>query len=96
MAYYTYILASKPNGTLYTGSTNNLVRRIWEHRKDLQPSFTKKYGIHRLVWFEEHATIEEAARREKRIKHWLRAWKTDLIERTNPDWRDLWANIAHF
>jgi len=94
MAYYTYILASKPGGTLYTGSTNNLVRRIWEHREELQPGFTAKYGVHRLVWFEEHITIEGAARREKRIKHWLRAWKIALIEKGNPEWRDLWEDIA--
>jgi len=94
MAYYTYILASKPRGTLYVGVTNNLVRRIWEHREDLQAGFTQKYGVHMLVWFEEHATIESAIRREKRLKHWNRAWKVDLIEKTNPEWRDLWDEIA--
>ncbi len=95
MAYYTYILASKRFGTLYTGMTNNLVRRIWEHREDLQLSFTRKYGVHRLVWFEEHATVEEAAKREKRIKHWLRDWKIALIEKSNPEWNDLWDDLAN-
>ena len=93
MAYYTYILASKRNGTLYVGMTSNLVRRIWEHREELLPGFTKKYGVHRLVWFEEHATAENAIRREKRLKHWLRAWKLALIEKENPDWDDLWFEI---
>ncbi len=94
MAYYTYILASKPHGTLYTGVTNDLVRRIWEHREELQSGFTEKYGVHRLVWFEEHITAEHAIRREKRLKHWLRAWKLKLIENANPEWRDLWDEIT--
>ena len=94
MAYYTYILASKPHGTLYVGVTNNLVRRLWEHRENLQAGFTQKYGVHMLVWFEEHTTAENAIHREKRLKHWNRAWKVDLIEKTNPEWRDLWDEIA--
>ncbi len=96
MAYYTYILASKPKGTLYIGMTNNLVRRLWEHKEELQSGFTKKYAVHRLVWYEEHATAENAIHREKRLKHWNRAWKIDLIEKANPDWSDLWDEIASF
>ncbi|PHS22866.1 MAG: endonuclease [Robiginitomaculum sp.] len=96
MAYFTYILASKPRGTLYVGRTNNLVRRLWEHKEELQSGFTEKYGVHRLVWYEEHATAENAIRREKRLKHWNRAWKVDLIEKANLNWSDLWDEIATF
>ena len=80
-----YILASQPNGTLYTGVTTDLVRRVWEHRSSLVEGFTKRYRVHRLVYFEVHNHIEEAIRREKRIKKWRRAWKVDLIEESNPD-----------
>ncbi|VAV94695.1 Excinuclease ABC, C subunit-like [hydrothermal vent metagenome] len=93
MAYYTYILASKRNGTLYVGMTNDLVRRIWEDKEELAPGFTKKYGVHRLVWFESHSMLEAAFSREKRLKHWLRAWKIELIEKENPNWDDLWFQI---
>ena len=85
--YFVYILASRRNGTLYTGVTNNLFKRVWQHRNDEGVSFTKKYGVHRLVWFEEHGEIDEAIRREKRIKRWKRSWKLELIEketRTGP------------
>lgn len=95
MAFYTYILASKPRGTLYTGMTNNLVRRIWEHREELVPGFTRKYGVHRLVWFEANAEPGPALLQEKRIKHWFRAWKIALIEENNPEWKDLWDEINH-
>ena len=88
-----YILASQPNGTLYTGVTTDLVRRVWEHRSDLVEGFTERYRVHRLVYFEVHNHIEEAIRREKRIKKWRRAWKVDLIEESNPQWRDLWPTI---
>ena len=94
MAYYTYLLASKRNGTLYVGMTNNLVRRIWEHREELLLGFTKKYGVHKLVWYEEHATAAGAWHREKRLKHWLRAWKITLIEKDNPNWDDLWFTVS--
>ena len=88
-----YILASKRNGTLYTGVTSNLVKRIWEHKNDVQEGFTKKYKVHRLVYFEQHPTMEAAITREKRIKKWNRQWKIDLIEKKNPQWRDLWDDI---
>jgi putative endonuclease len=88
-----YILASRPNGTLYTGVTGDLVRRIWEHRSGFVEGFTKRYRVRRLVYFELHENIEEAINREKRIKKWRRAWKIDLIEESNPRWRDLWPTI---
>ena len=84
-----YILASSRNGTLYTGVTSNLLARIHQHRESLGSGFTRKYGVKLLVWFEQHATMESAILREKRIKNWNRAWKLELIEATNPDWRDL-------
>jgi len=84
-----YLLASHRNGTLYVGVTSNLMRRLQEHREGLIEGFTKDYGVHRLVWFEPHGTMELAILREKRIKKWNRAWKISLIEQSNPDWRDL-------
>ena len=84
-----YILASKRNGTLYVGVTSNLAGRIEAHRSDAADSFTKKYGVKMLVYFELHADMYEAIQREKRIKKWNRAWKISLIERTNPHWADL-------
>ena len=87
--YYVYILASDRNGTLYVGVTNDLARRVYEHRNDLIEGFTKRYGVHRLVWFEVHGDINEAIVREKRIKKWNRSWKLRLIEKMNPDWIDL-------
>ena len=89
-----YMLASQPNGTLYTGVTNDLVRRVWEHRNDTIDGFTKQYGVHRLVYYDLHASMIEAIRREKQIKKWRRAWKIELIEKENPDWRDLWPSIV--
>jgi putative endonuclease len=86
--YYVYILASDRNGTLYVGVTNDLARRVYEHRNDLIEGFTKRYGVHRLVWFEVHGDINEAILREKRIKKWNRSWKLRLIEEMNPDWAD--------
>jgi putative endonuclease len=88
------MLASRRNGTLYVGVTGNLAGRVSEHREDLRDGFTKKYGVHILVWFEEFAEIHEAILREKRIKKWQRAWKIDLIEKMNPDWTDLFASIV--
>ena len=93
MPYYTYILASKPGGTLYIGTTNDLIRRIHEHREAVVPGFTKRYTVHRLVYFEEHATSEQAISREKRLKTWLRVWKIQLIETSNPDWDDLYPGL---
>ena len=83
------MLASRRNGTLYTGVTSDIVGRIHQHREGLIPGFTRDYGVKRLVWFEAHATMEEAIVREKRIKKWRRAWKLELIENANPDWDDL-------
>ena len=94
MYFYVYILASGFHGTLYVGVTNDLVRRVFEHRNGAIPGFTKKYAVHRLVYFETHTDIEEAILREKRIKRWLRAWKVELIERQNPRWQDLWPELA--
>ena len=88
-----YILASRRNGTLYTGVTADLVKRVWEHRGGLVEGFTKRYRVHQLVYFEVHENIDEAIRREKRIKRWRRTWKIDLIEESNPLWRDLWPTI---
>jgi putative endonuclease len=84
-----YILASKRNGTLYIGVTSNLVQRIWQHKEGLVEGFTKKYNIKLLVYFEVHETVESAITREKQMKKWERAWKIKLIERNNPEWRDL-------
>lgn len=87
-------MASRPRGTLYTGVTANLVRRVWEHREHVIPGFTAKYDCSRLVWFERHDDLRAALQREKNIKHWSRQWKIDLIVAANPDWRDLWDDIA--
>ena len=89
-----YILASQRNGTRYTGVTSDLVKRIWEHRSDLVDGFTKRYGVHCLVYFELHSDMYEAIRREKQIKKWNRAWKIDLIEKANSQWHDLWPTIV--
>jgi len=89
-----YILASKRNGTLYTGVTSDLAKRVWEHKIDLVEGFTKRYGIHSLVWYELHDSMESAIVREKRIKEWKRAWKLRLIESVNPDWQDLYHSIV--
>lgn len=94
MPYYAYILASSWRGTLYVGVTNDLVRRVYEHRSDLTPGFTRKYKVHRLVWFEIHDDINEAIAKEKRLKRWRRDWKIEMIERQNEDWHDLWLGIA--
>jgi putative endonuclease len=89
-----YILASKRLGTLYAGVTSDLARRIWEHKTDAVASFTSSYGVHQLVYVEFHATMADAIQREKRIKRWRRAWKIRLIQSMNPDWRDLYGDIA--
>ncbi|MCA9986990.1 MAG: GIY-YIG nuclease family protein [Anaerolineales bacterium] len=89
-----YILASKKNGTLYTGVTSDLVQRVWEHKNDMAEGFTKKYHVHTLVYFEFHDTMLEAITREKQVKKWRRQWKIDLIEEANPQWRDLWDDIV--
>lgn len=89
MKGYVYILASRPNGTLYTGVTSDLSRRLYEHQHSLTPGFTTRYGVKNLVWFEEHDLITTAIWREKTIKKWPRKWKLALIERVNPAWRDI-------
>jgi putative endonuclease len=88
-----YILASTPRGTLYAGVTSDLPSRIWQHKNNQVDGFTKKYRIHTLVWYEVHGTMESAILREKAIKAWKRLWKIELIEKSNPEWRDLYSEI---
>ena len=88
-----YILASRRNGTLYIGVTGDLIKRVWEHRNNLVESFTKKYSVHQLVYYEHHQNMASAITREKQLKKWNRAWKLELIEKRNPDWNDLWDEI---
>jgi putative endonuclease len=88
-----YIMASKRNGTLYIGVTSNLIKRIWEHKRNVVEGFTKKYGVHTLVWYEVHETMDSAIQREKALKKWRRKLKLDLIESFNPDWQDLYKSI---
>ena len=88
-----YLLASKRNGTLYVGVTSDLVKRVWEHKDDLVEGFTSKYGVHLLVYYEMHEDMLGAITREKQIKKWNRSWKLKLIERDNPEWKDLWAEV---
>lgn len=94
MSYWVYIMASKPFGTLYVGMTSELVARAFQHREGLVEGFTKQNNVKMLVYYEEHATALAAIQREKNIKHWPRAWKVDLIRRMNPEWRDLFDDIA--
>ncbi len=89
-----YILASKRNGTLYIGVTSNLVKRVWEHKHGKMEGFTDKYGVHLLVWYEMHGSMESAIKREKQMKAWQRSWKLRLIEERNPDWKDLYPSIV--
>ena len=93
-AYFVYILASGRNGTLYIGVTNDLVRRMTEHKAKVVPGFTRKYGVDKLVYFEQYASILEARARERRLKRWQRAWKLALIENMNQQWRDLAGELA--
>jgi putative endonuclease len=88
-----YILASKRNGTLYIGVTSALIKRAWEHKNKITDGFTKKYNVHNLVYYELHPDMTSAITREKQMKKWRRAWKIQLIEKGNPDWRDLWPDI---
>jgi putative endonuclease len=92
---YVYIMASKRNGTLYIGVTSDLVKRVWEHRSGLVPGFTKAHGCKLLVWFEASEDLQAARLRELQMKKWKRLWKLREIETLNPDWRDLWPDIAH-
>jgi putative endonuclease len=91
---YVYVLASKQNGTLYIGVTSDLVRRVYEHRQEVVYGFTQRYGVKRLVHFEYHDDIRNALQREKTLKRWPREWKLNLIERSNPNWHDLYTNIS--
>ena len=93
MSYWVYILASGPGGTLYVGMTNNLVRRVYEHREGFVRGFTRRYGVKQLVYFEAHDTAIGALQREKNIKHWPRAWKVRLIHSMNPNWDDLYDTL---
>ncbi len=89
-----YILASKRNGTLYVGVTSNLIKRGWEHRNNVVEGFTKRYGVHALVYYEMRQDMNSAITREKQLKKWERTWKVRLIEEHNPEWRDLWQEIV--
>jgi putative endonuclease len=93
MPYFVYILASQRNGTLYVGVTNDLVRRVHEHCEKLVEGFTERYQVSRLVWFDQTDSVEEAIAHEKRLKRWRREWKLALIEKSNPDWLDLYDGI---
>ena len=93
MSFFVYILASRRNGTLYIGMTDDLARRVWEHRTGAVPGFTSKYGVKMLVWFELHESRETAFQRERQLKKWKRAWKLQLIEQLNPEWRDLFDDL---
>ena len=92
--FYVYLLASRKHGTLYLGVTNDLIRRVYEHKEKLIPGFTSRYGVDRLVWFEEHGRPSDAIARKKQLKKWRRDWKIALVERENPDWADLSAILA--
>jgi putative endonuclease len=91
--YYVYILASKRNGTLYIGVTNDLIRRVYEHKNDLIGGFTRKYSVHRLVYYEQYNDPVNAIQREKRLKKWNRHWKIKLIEKENPEWKNIYLQL---
>lgn len=92
-SFYVYIMTNKRYGTFYIGMTSNLLKRIWEHRNKVIEGFTKTHDLKRLVYYEPHENAENAIKREKRLKKWNRQWKIELIEKNNPDWRDLYENI---
>nr|VFK12251.1 MAG: putative endonuclease [Candidatus Kentron sp. LPFa]VFK12252.1 MAG: putative endonuclease [Candidatus Kentron sp. LPFa] len=89
-----YLLANERNGTLYIGVTSDLEKRVWQHKNDVIDGFTNKYRVHRLVYFEQYSDMPSAIAREKQLKKWRRAWKLALIEKSNPDWKDLWAEMG--
>ena len=93
MNFYVYILASHKNGTIYIGMTDDLAKRVWMHRTGVLAGFTKRYGVGILVWYEQHASRESAFVRERQLKKWKRVWKLELIEKANPDWRDLYDDL---
>ena len=90
---WVYIMTNEPNGILYIGVTSDIARRAWEHREGVADGFTRRYGLKRLVYMERHEDIEMAIRREKRLKHWPRAWKVRLIHAENPEWSDLYETL---
>jgi putative endonuclease len=92
-SFYVYILSSKRNGTLYIGVTSDLIKRVWEHKNKLVEGFTERYGVDRLVYYEQFQDVAYAIRREKRLKKYNRAWKIDLIEKVNPNWKDLYEGL---
>jgi len=92
---YVYILTNRPNGILYVGVTNDLVRRVFEHRSDVIDGFTRRYGLKQLIYFERFETIRDAIQREHNIKHWSRTWKVRLIIASNPNWNDLFETISN-
>jgi putative endonuclease len=92
--FFVYILANRPRGVLYVGVTNDIARRIWEHKAKVAPGFTSKYGVTRLVYYEEYASILEARARERSLKKWRRVWKFELVEKVNPTWSDLAADVS--
>ena len=94
MDYFVYFMASKKNGTLYAGVTNNLIRRVYEHKHNLVESFTSRHAVHTLVWFESTPSIQAAIEREKQLKNWKRDWKIALIETSNADWVDLYDELV--
>src|SRR5437870_4272253 len=91
---WVYMMTNMRNGAIYTGVTSNLIQRVWQHREGVVPGFTKRYGLKTLVYFEQHETIRGAIQREHNIKHWKGEWKVELIEKMNPEWDDLWAQIT--
>ena len=92
--YFAYILASKRNGTLYIGVTNNLLKRVHQHKNDVTEGFTRKYNVHSLVYYEVFNRIQDAITREKQMKKWKRQWKMELIEKSNPNWEDLFESLS--
>lgn len=93
--FYVYIMTSKRNWTMYTGVTSDLIKRMYEHKNGLVEGFTKKYGVHFLVWYELHQAADTAFKREKQIKEWNRSWKLELIEKGNPEWHDLYCDLVN-
>jgi putative endonuclease len=92
--FSVYILANKPRGTLYIGVTSDLIKRIWQHKASVVDGFTQKYQVKKLVYYEQYLDAENASRREKRLKEWKRMWKIELIEKSNPNWMDLYVDIT--
>lgn len=94
MSFFVYMLASQRNGTLYIGMTDDLPRRVWQHRTGAVPGFTSRYDVKLLVWYEAHESRESAFTRERQLKKWNRSWKLDLIEAENSEWKDLWGDLS--